>query len=623
MKILYATSEAVPFCKTGGLADVAGSLPPALAKEGVETAVVLPLYESVKETWGDKLTYIAYDYVQLGWRSAYCGIFSYEQDGVTWYFLDNEQYFRRADLYGYGDDGERFGFFSRAVLKMLPFMTFWPDVIHCNDWQTAMIPVFIEDAAVTDERFAKMRTVLSIHNIEYQGLCLPDACDELFGLNEGWVNDGTLIMSGMLNMLKGGILCADAVNAVSPSYALELRQPYFAHRMDPIMRMVEDKLTGVLNGIDTERYDPATDTQIMHTFSSADLSGKAIDKATLQKRMGLVEDPSVPVIAMVSRLVAHKGLDLVCEAVHDLMRLPVQLVILGKGDREYEDFFTWVAQQYKGRIGVQIGYDEQLSRAIYAGADLFLMPSRSEPCGLSQMIAMRYGTIPVVRETGGLRDSVIPYNRVDDTGTGFSFANYDAGEMVEVIDMAVKLYREEPEAFARLQQRAMAADFSWSRSALAYRDIYYSISVSASDAAEVLAAAPEEPAPKKRTRKPRTALPEEAPVKRPRRKKAESAPEEAAPAAAEAEEAPKKRTRKAKAAEPDAAAASADETPKKRTRKTKADAAAEAEAAVKTEETPKKRSRKAKTDEVSPDASAPKTRSASRKKKGPAPDAEK
>ena len=529
MKILYAASEAVPFCKTGGLADVAGSLPEALAAQGAEVAVVLPLYQKVRERFGSQLTFECYDYVDLAWRHSYCGLFSLEKDGVTWYFLDNEQYFNRPELYGYMDDGERFGFFSRAVVRMLPRFRFWPDVLHCNDWQTALVPIYLKDDGVREERFRSIRTVLSIHNIEYQGRYGRQTLGDLFGLDHGWADDGTILMDGDVNLLKGAILCADAVNAVSPTYANELKMPYFAHRLDGIMRRCGYKLSGVLNGIDVKRYDPATDSHIAANYTAEDMAGKQADKAELQKLMGLRQEPYVPIVGIVSRLVSHKGLDLVCEVLHDMMELPLQLVILGKGDRKYEEFFQWAANQYPGRMAVRLDYNEELSMAIYAGADLFLMPSRSEPCGLSQMIAMRYGTVPIVRETGGLKDTVTPYEAWRDSGNGFTFANYASSDMLYVIREAVYLYKDYPDAFARLRARAMACDFSWARSAGEYLHIYSAVTGQpwppAGEPAPANEAAPtEESVPAEET----------APAAEPPAAE-EAAPEEASPAQAPAE----------------------------------------------------------------------------------------
>lgn len=492
MKILYAASEAAPFCKTGGLADVAGSLPRALAAEGHEVAVILPLYQSVRDRFVDQLEFLCYDYVDLAWRRAYCGLFRLKQGGVTWYFLDNEQYFGRPNLYGYLDDGERFAFFSRAVVRMLPHLTFWPQVIHCNDWQTALIPVYLKDDGVREERYREIRTVMTIHNIEYQGRFGLETLGDLFGLDHGWADDGTILLDGDVNLLKTAVLCSDAVTAVSPSYAEELKYAYFANGMENVMRRCAHKLSGVLNGIDVRRYDPAADPDLAARYDRGSLSGKETDKAELRKLVGLLPESNTPVIGMVSRMVAHKGLDLICEVFHDIMELPLQLVVLGKGDSKYEEFFRWAEQQYPGRMAVRLDQSESMAMAIYAGSDLFLMPSRSEPCGLAQMIAMRYGTVPIVRETGGLKDTVQPFEAWRDAGNGFSFAGYNSGDMLFVIRQAVTLYRDQPDAFRRLQQRAMTADFSWEKSAGEYLRIYERI-VGLPHPVEPEPAAPEEP----------------------------------------------------------------------------------------------------------------------------------
>ena len=575
MKILYATSEAVPFCKTGGLADVAGSLPPALAEQGAEVAVVLPLYQRVKERFGSQLKFECYDYVNLAWRHSYCGLFSLEKDGVTWYFLDNEQYFLRPDLYGYIDDGERFGFFSRAIVRMLPHFKFWPDVINCNDWQTALVPIYLKDDGVREDRFRSIKTTLTIHNIEYQGRFGMQTLGDLFGLDHGWAEDGTIIMDRDVNLMKGAILCADAVNAVSPTYANELKMSYFAHRLENIMRRCEYKLSGVLNGIDMKLYDPATDQRITTNYSVDDLAGKDADKAELQRMMGLREEPHVPIVAIVSRLVSHKGLDLICEVLHDMMELPMQLVILGKGDRKYEEFFHWAAQQYHGRMAVRLDYNEALSMAIYAGADLFLMPSKSEPCGLSQMIAMRYGTVPIVRETGGLKDTVQPYEAWRDAGNGFTFANYSSSDMLHVIREAVYLYKDYPDAFSRLRKRAMKCDFSWARSAKEYLRIYANVTgqpwppvehEKEEPAVEEAAPVVEEPAPV--VEEPAPGVEEPAPAAEepaPAVEEPTPAAEESAPAAEEpipaAEEKPAKKTSTKKTAKKSAKKAEKSEKP--------------------------------------------------------------
>jgi len=475
MNILFVTSEAVPFCKTGGLADVAGSLPQALAKNGDFVSVVLPLYQTVMDKFRDELKFERWTYVRLAWRSVYCGIFSIERDGVKWYFIDNEFYFKRPDLYGYYDDGERFGYFSRAVTEMLKELPEKPDVVHCNDWQSALVPIYIRDEAVRDDFYKSIRTVITIHNIEYQGRYGRETLADIFGLDHGWYSGGTMAFDGDIDLLKGAIVTADAVTAVSPTYAQELKYAYFAHGLENVISMCEGKLHGVLNGIDMNSYDPSKDGQIAAQYGVNNLSGKSIDKEQLQTTMGLQVRPDTPVLAMVTRLVSHKGLDLVCETLDAVMEKDVQVAVLGKGDAQYEAFFNYACQRYPGRVAVYLGYSDALARQIYAGADLFLMPSKSEPCGLSQMIAMRYGTLPIVRETGGLKDTVHAYEAWSGAGNGFSFADYNSGDMCHVICEAIDLYHNNREAFATLQRRGMEEDFSWARSAKAYHEIYGSI----------------------------------------------------------------------------------------------------------------------------------------------------
>ena len=475
MNILYVTSEAVPFCKTGGLADVAGSLPQALAKNGDKVSVILPLYESIVENWGERLQFERYIYVDLAWRHAYCGLFSIEEDDVMFYFVDNEQYFKRSELYGYYDDGERFAFFSKAVVSLLPGFEEKFDLVHCNDWQSALVPIYIRDEAVRNDYYKDIKTVLTIHNIEYQGRFNRDTVKDLFGLDEGWFNDGTLEFDGDVNLLKGAIMTADAVTAVSPTYAQELKHEFFAHGLADIMNLVDGKLYGVLNGIDMRRYDPKTDELIAAKYSSGRMTNKAKNKLALQQTMGLAEKADTPILAIVSRLVSHKGLSLVCEALDYFMEKDVQLVVLGKGEGGFESFFTWAQQKYPGRVGVYLGYSERLAMQIYSGADLFLMPSKSEPCGLSQMIAMRYGTVPIVRETGGLKDTVHAYEARNGEGNGFSFAEYDSSDMCHVICEAIDLYHNNKKAYKALRKRGMTADFSWENSASRYREIYDSI----------------------------------------------------------------------------------------------------------------------------------------------------
>ena len=475
MKLLYVTSEAYPFCKTGGLADVAGSLPPALAAEGVETAVILPLYDKIGPQWREKMTFRRYIYVDLGWRHEYCGLFSLYDRGVTWYFVDNEKYFRRGRLYGEFDDGERFAFFSKAVVDLLPSLDWMPDILHCNDWQTALVPIYLKDAATRWWEIRHIRTVFTIHNIEYQGRYGSDSVDQLFGLDRGWYDDGTLRMDGDVNLMKGAMLMADAVTTVSPTYAAQLHDPAYAEGLESVVDAIGWKMHGVVNGIDTVTYDPASDPALPAHYTAADPAGKAVCKASLQAALGLAQEPDTPLIAMVTRLVGHKGLDLVQQAMDGIMAAGCQFVVLGTGDGQYEDFFRWKAGQYPGRLSAQILYAEDLSRRIYAAADLFLMPSRSEPCGLSQMIAMRYGTVPVVRETGGLKDTVTPYNKFEGTGRGFTFSDINAHDMVWVLREAVDLYFNNKKAWRGIQKEDMTADFSWNSSARQYLEIYQRI----------------------------------------------------------------------------------------------------------------------------------------------------
>ncbi|MDE7260757.1 MAG: glycogen synthase GlgA [Oscillospiraceae bacterium] len=476
MKILFATSEAVPFCKTGGLADVAGSLPQALVEAGNEVEVILPLYQRVADKWKDKMEFICHIEVPLGWRRVYCGLFRLEKDGVIWYFVDNEYYFKRDALYGHYDDGERYGFFSRAVISLLPAMEFMPEVIHCNDWQTALVSIYLKDECVRWPEIRGIKTVFTIHNIEYQGRYGKETLEDLFGLAPGWFADGTIAMDGDVNLLKGALMTCDAITAVSPTYAQELRYAFFAHGMESVVQRNAAKVHGVLNGIDMDRYDPSKGVGIQNKFSVKDLSGKAKNKALLQEKMDLDVNPDVPVIGIVSRLVSHKGLDLICKVFDQIMDLNCQFVILGSGDWNYEQFFQEKRNQYIGRMGLYRGYNEELANTIYAGADMLLMPSKSEPCGLAQMIAMRYGTVPIVRETGGLKDTVHPYEAWCGAGNGFSFADYNSSDMLYVIRQAVALYFDKPAEFINLRKAGMSEDFSWKRSAEAYTDIYQMIS---------------------------------------------------------------------------------------------------------------------------------------------------
>ena len=472
MNILFATSECAPFIKTGGLADVAGALPKALAARGHDVRVILPLYEGIGGDWRSKMEFLRCYHVTLGWRSPYCGIFELKQDGVTYWFVDNEYYFKRASLYGHYDDGERFAYFSRAVVESMGQLDWYPDVIHCNDWQTALVPIYLLEERHRIPQLYNAKSVYTIHNIEYQGRYGSQVLQDLLGLNAGYFNEHMLAYHGDVNLMKGAIYAADYVTTVSPTYAEELQFGFYAHGLEGVVADNRHKLRGILNGIDTDVYDPSSDKGLAKNFSLKKLQGKAACKAALQQAASLVENPDIPIIGCVSRLVSHKGFDLVNATIHDIMGMDVQMVVLGTGDWTYEESFRSAQGQYPGRFAAHMMYSAGMSTAIYGGADIFLMPSVAEPCGLSQMIAMRYGTIPVVRETGGLKDSVFPYSEFNKDGTGFTFHDINAHDMVWVLREAVDLYRGDKKAWQGLMKNAMSADFSWKRSAGEYEEIY-------------------------------------------------------------------------------------------------------------------------------------------------------
>ena len=468
MKVLYCTSEARPFAATGGLADVAGSLPQALRARLIGCRVVMPLYEEIPQNLRDTMKFITSLSVPVAWRRQYCGVFEARSGGVIYYLIDNQYYFKRKGLYGHYDDAERFAFLSRAVLEMLPYIDFRPDVIHSNDWQTALVPIYYSIFYANNDWYRGIKTVFTIHNIQYQGKYGKELLEDVLGIPQSALP--ILEYDGCVNMMKGAIETANRVTTVSPTYAQEILDPWFSHKMDKILRERSWKLTGILNGIDTVSYNPETDPDIYAHYSVNDMAGKAVNKAELQKRLGLEEDPEVPLIGMVTRMVAHKGLDLVKETLDQLMWEPnIQFVILGSGDYEYETFFREMQNKYPGRLCACFGFVPELSRKIYAGADIFLMPSKSEPCGLSQMIALRYGTIPVVRETGGLKDSI--QDSGDGEGNGFTFQSYNGEDMLASVHRALEGYAK-PEGWKILVERAMKSDNSWGRSANEYIRMY-------------------------------------------------------------------------------------------------------------------------------------------------------
>lgn len=471
MKILFACSECSPFAASGGLADVAGSLPAALQKEGAECRVIMPLYGSIGLQWRANMTFLTSFGVPLSWRVAHCGVFTMQYGGVQYYFLDNEQYFKReGGIYGYFDEAERFAFFSKAVLETLTHIDYEPDVIHCNDWQTALIPVYLNVFYREVPKLSRTHTVFTIHNIQYQGQFGLDVAGDVCGLPDWAI--GKVEFHGDLNMMKGALEECERISTVSPTYAREILDPYFGHGLDEILRQKEWKLCGILNGIDTVGYNPSRDHALAANFSARKPEGKALCKAALQQQMHLPEEPDTPILAMVSRLVSHKGFDLVEYAMENMLRMGMQVVILGNGEYRYEEFFREMQRRHTQQVAFTCGFMPTLSRQIYAGADFFLMPSQSEPCGLAQMIALRYGTIPIVRSTGGLADSIIDWD-TPGGGCGFTFQSYNADDMLGAVRRAMGLYHSEyrPE----MLPRALKCDYSWRRSAKQYMAMYLGI----------------------------------------------------------------------------------------------------------------------------------------------------
>ncbi len=463
-KILFVASESTPFIATGGLAEVIGSLSKALAATGrFDVRVVIPLYSDIKKEYRDQFNYLGNLYVHLAWRNQYCGIFEYIKDGVTFYFIDNEFYFKRPGCYGYYDDGERFAFFSRSVLEIMPFLNFYPDVMHCHDWQAALAAIYLKTNYCFREEYQYIRALFTIHNIEYQGQYSLDLLGDLFDIYGSY--QYLVEYNNCINLMKGAIECCERFSTVSPKYAEEIKDAYYAHGLDPIIRKNEFKLTGILNGIDDIGYSCEHDTHLFANFTPEDFGNKAICKKELQKMLNLPEKPETPIISMVSRLVSHKGLDLVTAVIENLLQDDVQVVILGTGDSHFEGFFRDLANRYPEKLSANIVFNGDLSRKIYSGSDIFLMPSKSEPCGLSQMIACRYGTVPIVRETGGLYDSIKPLQN------GYTFSNYNAHDMLYVIREACSDYRNKEE-WKKLMYRAATTDFSWSHSALEYEALY-------------------------------------------------------------------------------------------------------------------------------------------------------
>ena len=556
MKILFTASECVPFIKTGGLADVVGALAPVLAAKGHDVRVFVPLYTAIPEAFTDQMQHALDFEVQMGWRKQYCGIESLVRDGVTYYFVDNKYFFGRSYIYGMGgDEHERFGFFCRAVLNALPLLNFQPDILHAHDWQSGMVPALLRIQYGHLPFYSAIRTVFTIHNLQYQGIFGIPEVQDILSLGDEYFTDDKLECFGCANFMKAGLVYADEITTVSPSYAEEIQTAYYGERMDGLLRAKRAHLSGVLNGIDVKEYDPASDPLIPARYTADDLSGKAECKRALQEELGLQQQADTPLLAIISRLSNQKGLDLVDRVISEIMDEDVQLVVLGMGDAKYVNLFSWAEQHYPGRVAARFKMDGNLAHRIYAGADIFLMPSQFEPCGLSQMISLRYGTLPVVRETGGLRDTVLSYNEANGAGNGFTFFNYNAHDMLYTLRRAVYFYRNSKDVWATLQKRAMGGDYSWAHSAEMYLSLYQDM-----------------------LNCPAVSVPEPAPAPEPTPEPAAEPKEEPAAPAPEAAEAPapvkKPRTRKPKA-EADAASGDAPAEKKPRGRKPKAEKADE------------------------------------------------
>lgn len=476
MQIVFASAECAPFVKTGGLGDVAGSLPAALVRAGAEVIVMVPKYATIKDEYKSQMEHFSDFYVSLGWRNEYCGLEKLEHDGVTYMFIDNERYFARDYPYGFFDDGERFAFFSKAITESLQHLPagFECDILHCNDWQTALAPVFLREFYQGLPLYDRVKTVFSIHNVAFQGQFSDTVMEDILGVAHIPAAASQLRCDACsINYMLGALRYADAITTVSPTYANEIQTPEFGEGLDGVLRERSYALQGILNGIDVAGFDPATDKRIAANYTVEDRSGKAVCKAKLQEELGLEVRDDRPLMVMVTRLTRQKGMDLVMYALDRILAGGVQVAVLGTGDRDYEDGLRYFQDKYPGTMAARIEFDPALSQRMYAAADMFLMPSKFEPCGLSQIIAMRYGTLPIVRETGGLKDTVIPYNEFTGEGTGFSFSNFNGDEMGDAVFRAARLFWDNREAWNQLVTQAMSQDFSWTRSADKYLDLYF------------------------------------------------------------------------------------------------------------------------------------------------------
>ncbi len=474
-RILFAASESVPFIKTGGLADVVGSLPKNFNKDEFDVRVILPKYACMKQEWKEKLEYMTNFYMGYNWRDRYVGIFKLELDGITFYFIDNEEYFNGDKPYT--SDGlwdiERFGYFSKAVLSVLPVIDFRPDVIHCHDWQTGLIPVYLDHFRFEGEYYRGIKTVMTIHNLKFQGIWGTKEVKSITGLPDYYFVPDKMEAYKDANLLKGGIVYADKVTTVSNTYAQEIKMPFYGERLDGLMNARSNDLFGIVNGIDYNEYNPETDIWLAHKYTIENFRKEKVkNKVALQEELGLSKDPKKMMIGVVSRLTDQKGFDLVAHVLDELCQDEIQLVVLGTGDERYENMFRHFAWKYPNKVSANIYYSEAMSHKIYGSCDAFLMPSLFEPCGLSQLMSLRFGTLPIVRETGGLKDTVEPYNEYDKSGTGFSFCNYNAHEMMATIRYAQRIYYDKKRDWNKMVERAMLKDFSWKNSAKQYEQLY-------------------------------------------------------------------------------------------------------------------------------------------------------
>ncbi len=472
MKVLYVASEAVPFAKTGGLADVAGSLPQALRAEGHDVRVIMPKFGMIAEKYRNAMEHVYDGELNVAWRKKFVGLDQYEHKGVTYYFVDNVEYFGRDGFYGYDDDAERFSFFCRAVLNLLPAMDFWPDIIHTNDWHTGLVNVFLKLEHHGDARYQNIKTLYTIHNLKYQGVFPKEVMSDTLGLDWKYFNNGDLEFYDAVNFMKGGLVYADAISTVSKTYAEEIQYEYFGERLDGLLRSRKDDLYGIVNGIDYEMYDPAKDKNLFVKYDVNTIEAKFDNQVALQKQLGLPESRRTPLVAIISRLVQPKGMDLIVRMMDEILQHEdIQFVVLGTGEKRYEDWFKGLAWRFPRKVSTNIFFSNELAMRIYAGASMFLMPSDYEPCGIGQLIAMRYGTIPIVRATGGLKDTVHPYDKFTKEGNGFLFDAYNAHEMMYALKRALRFYRSYS-VWKQIVENAMRADYSWAESAKEYTKLY-------------------------------------------------------------------------------------------------------------------------------------------------------